>query len=76
MVIVVVLCCNPNSQAVVKRYPLFTAFVYLLVFIAEISLFMQVDATKRGGLARFINHSCEVSGCVCARVVRGGVGWG
>ena len=22
---------------------------------------MQVDATKRGGLARFINHSCEVS---------------
>lgn len=21
---------------------------------------MQVDATKRGGLARFINHSCEV----------------
>lgn len=30
----------------------------------EISLdafYLQVDATKRGGIARFINHSCEVT---------------
>lgn len=29
-------------------------------FIYICTNFLQVDATKRGGVARFINHSCEV----------------
>lgn len=34
--------------------------LWLLLFHYSLSVYVQVDATKRGGIARFINHSCNV----------------
>lgn len=34
--------------------------LWLLLFHYSLSVYVQVDATKRGGIARFINHSCDV----------------
>lgn len=38
----------------------FWVFCYLVLFIFSFSLFLQViDASAKGNLGRFINHSCD-----------------
>lgn len=43
---------------------IYKKYFFVKIFLgnnSNIIFHVQVDATKSGGLARFINHSCEVN---------------